>query len=78
MRFVADENLDLTVVGRLREAGHEVFAVVKMEPGIPDEAVLGLANAHGAMLATEDKDFGELGNGSPRLRTAICRSTIHS
>jgi predicted nuclease of predicted toxin-antitoxin system len=60
MRIVADENLDLTVVGRLREAGHEVFAVVEMEPGIPDEAVLGLANSQEAMLVTEDKDFGEL------------------
>ena len=78
MRLVADENLDLTVVKRLREAGHEVFAVVEMEPGIPDEAVLGLANSHGAMLVTEDKDFGEIGIGSPRLRTAICRSTIPS
>jgi len=60
MRLVADENLDLTVVGALRETGHDVFAVVEMEPGIPDEVVLGLANAHGAMLVTEDKDFGEL------------------
>jgi predicted nuclease of predicted toxin-antitoxin system len=76
MRLVADENLDLTVVGALREAGHEVFAVVEMEPGIPDEAVLGITNSQVAMLVTEDKDFGELGNGSPRLRTAICRSRI--
>jgi len=60
MRLVADENLDLSVIGRLRAAGHEVFAVVEMEPGIPDEAVLGIANAEGAMLVTEDKDFGEL------------------
>jgi predicted nuclease of predicted toxin-antitoxin system len=49
-----------------------------MEPGIPDEVVLGITNSQVAMLVTEDKDFGELGNGSPRLRTAICRSTIHS
>ena len=31
-----------------------------MEPGIPDEVVLGTANSQGAMLVTEDKDFGEL------------------
>jgi predicted nuclease of predicted toxin-antitoxin system len=37
-----------------------VFAVVEMEPGIPDETVLGIANSQGAMLVTEDKDFGEL------------------
>ena len=78
MRLVAGENLDLTVVGRLREAGHEVFAVVEREPGIPDEAVLEIANSQGAMLVTEDKDFGELGIGSHRLRTAIRRATIPS
>ncbi len=47
MKFLADENLDLSVVARLREAGHQVLAVAEMEPGIPDEAVLDLANAIG-------------------------------
>jgi len=60
MRFVADENLDRSVIQRLREAGHEVISVAEMEPGIPDEAVLASANSHSAMLVTEDKDFGEL------------------
>lgn len=60
MKLLADENLDLSVVARLREAGHHVLAVAEMEPGISDDVVLGLANAETAMLITEDKDFGEL------------------
>jgi predicted nuclease of predicted toxin-antitoxin system len=60
MRFVADENLDRSVIERLRSVGHEVVSVAEMEPGISDEAVLATANALSAMLITEDKDFGEL------------------
>lgn len=60
MRFVADENLDRSVIQRLREAGHEVVSVSEMEPGISDELVLETANSRSAMLITEDKDFGEL------------------
>jgi predicted nuclease of predicted toxin-antitoxin system len=60
MKFVADENLDRSVIRKLREAGHEVISVAEMEPGIPDDVVLATANSHAAMLITEDKDFGEL------------------
>lgn len=60
MKFVADENLDRSVIQKLRDAGHEVISVAEMEPGIPDEVVLAAANSHAAMLITEDKDFGEL------------------
>jgi predicted nuclease of predicted toxin-antitoxin system len=31
-----------------------------MEPGIPDDEVLNLANNKGEILLTSDKDFGEL------------------
>jgi predicted nuclease of predicted toxin-antitoxin system len=60
MIFLADESVDQPIVERLRRAGYPVRAVVEMEPGIPDELVLRLANADGAMLLTADKDFGEL------------------
>lgn len=60
MKFLADENLDRSVIQKLREAGHEVISVAEMEPGISDEVVLSAANFHEAMLVTEDKDFGEL------------------
>jgi predicted nuclease of predicted toxin-antitoxin system len=60
MKLVADENIDLSVVARLREAGHVVLAVAEMDPGISDDVVLETANAGNAILMTEDKDFGEL------------------
>ncbi|MCB1089297.1 MAG: DUF5615 family PIN-like protein [Verrucomicrobiae bacterium] len=60
MNLVADENLDRTVIERLREAGHVVWAIVEMAPGISDDDVLSLANREEATLITEDKDFGEL------------------
>ncbi|MES2660930.1 MAG: DUF5615 family PIN-like protein [Verrucomicrobiota bacterium] len=60
MKLLADENIDLSVVARLRDAGHEVPSVAEMEPGIPDDVVLEKANAEVATLLTEYKDFGEL------------------
>ncbi len=60
MNLLADENVDRTVVERLRQAGHTVLAVADMEPGIGDPMVLARANEAQALLLTEDKDFGEL------------------
>ena len=60
MNFLADENVDRQIVDRLRRDGHNVLYVAEMEPGIPDDAVLDLANGEGALLLTADKDFGEL------------------
>ncbi|WP_373529011.1 DUF5615 family PIN-like protein [Nostoc sp.] len=60
MKFLGDENLDWQIVERLRLDGHEVLYVVEMEPGIPDDEVLNLANNESAILLTSDKDFGEL------------------
>jgi predicted nuclease of predicted toxin-antitoxin system len=58
--LLADENIDKSLVTRLREDGHEVLAVAEMKPGIEDDVVLTLANERKALLVTEDKDFGEL------------------
>ena len=60
MKFLGDENLDWQIVERLRLDGHEVLYVVEMQPGIPDDEVLNLANNESAILLTSNKDFGEL------------------
>ena len=60
MKFLADESVDQKVVDQLRMDGHEVWYVAEMEPGIPDDLVLGWANQEMAILVTADKDFGEL------------------
>ena len=37
MKFVADENIDRSIVERLRSQGHELFYVAEMDPGISDD-----------------------------------------
>ena len=60
MNLLADESVDRQIVARLRQDGHDVVYIAEQEPGISDETVLQRANESGAMLLTEDKDFGEL------------------
>jgi predicted nuclease of predicted toxin-antitoxin system len=60
MKFVADENIDLPIIARLRSDGHQVYAVVETSAGISDDEVLKQANQRGVILLTGDKDFGEL------------------
>ncbi|HEX5273526.1 MAG TPA: DUF5615 family PIN-like protein [Gemmataceae bacterium] len=60
MNLVADENIDRGVVERLRRDGHAVDWIAEISPSVSDEEVLGRAAASGAVLITEDKDFGEL------------------
>jgi predicted nuclease of predicted toxin-antitoxin system len=60
MLCLADENIERTIVERLRADGHDVAWVADMEPGIDDDAVLAAASAEERLLITSDKDFGEL------------------
>lgn len=60
MRLFADENIDASIVDRLRSDGHDVPSVAEMSPSITDEEVLENANAGQYILLTGDKDFGEL------------------
>jgi len=63
--------VEYQVVERLREDGHEVLYVAEMEPGIPDDAVLDLANREEAPLLTTDRDFGELVFRQRRLHSGV-------
>lgn len=60
MKLFADENLDRSLVDRLRDEGHDVLYAAEMELGMEDDVVLQRANERQALLVTEDKDFGEL------------------
>jgi predicted nuclease of predicted toxin-antitoxin system len=60
MNFLADENLDIQIVTKLRQDGHLVLYVIELEPGISDDEVLDMANSNNCLLITADKDFGEL------------------
>ena len=67
--FMYFEDLDLC--RRARMAGHQIWYVAEMEPGISDETVLTLANQEGAILLTADKDFGELVYRQGRIAPGI-------
>lgn len=71
MNLLADESIDWPIVERLRSDGHQVWYVAEMDPGIPDEAVLELANQQVALLLTADKDFGELVFRQRRLAPGV-------
>jgi predicted nuclease of predicted toxin-antitoxin system len=71
MNLLADESVDRQIVNRLRLDGHTIWYVTEMEPGIPDEGVLDLANREGAVLLTADKDFGELVFRQRRLTLGV-------
>jgi predicted nuclease of predicted toxin-antitoxin system len=60
LKIVADENVDIQIVERLRVDGHEVLVIAELAPGIDDETVLGHSRQANAVLLTADKDFGEL------------------
>ncbi len=60
MNIVADENIDLQIVERLRADGHDVIYVAELNPGIDDDTVLGHSHQRAAVLLTSDKDFGDL------------------
>jgi predicted nuclease of predicted toxin-antitoxin system len=60
MRFLADENCDLTVVRALRAAGHDVLCISQITPRAEDSEVIKLADDEKRILLTEDKDFGQL------------------
>jgi predicted nuclease of predicted toxin-antitoxin system len=60
MRFLADESCDFRVVRALRNAGHDVGAVIEISPGLDDAAVMDMAAREGRIFLTEDRDFGQL------------------
>ena len=60
MNLLADENIELPIVSRLRSDGHLILYVAELDPSIDDDEVMRWANNEGALLLTSDKDFGEL------------------
>lgn len=71
MKVLADENVDRPIVEQLRQSGYQVWYIAEMEPGIPDDSILDLANQEKALLLTADKDFGELVFRQKKVTTGI-------
>src|SRR4051794_17779872 len=59
------------VVQRLRQDGHDTTYVAELAPSIAADEVLQEANNRGALLLTEDKDFGELVHRLGRVHAGV-------
>jgi predicted nuclease of predicted toxin-antitoxin system len=71
MKFVADQCVAGPIIDRLRADGWDVLAVRDTAPGILDPNVLDMAVRAGAVLLTEDKDFGALAYRNALPHTGI-------
>ena len=60
MRFIADVNVPLMLVNRLRENGCDVSCVRDENPMASDDSILAQAQFDKRTIITFDKDFGEL------------------
>ena len=71
MLILADENCDRYLVGRLRDAGHDVQHILELRRGSRDEAVLDNSIRTGRILVTFDLDFGLMSERASELPPAI-------
>lgn len=75
--LLADENIDGRVVAGLRAAGFEIAWVAEAQPGAHDESVLAMADDAGAILITDDTDFGELVYGRRLVTAGVVLVRLH-
>ena len=60
MRILADENMPEQTVELLRMAGHYVHFATETMPSEADPNILSVATSENRLLATQDKDFGDI------------------
>ena len=60
MELLADENIPVLAITRLRDDGWTVHAMRDIDPGAHDDVVADLANRTNLLLVTQDRDFGEI------------------
>lgn len=60
MKFLANENIPLVTVYKLREAGFDITSISLDSPSITDEEVMQIAIAEHRTIITFDRDYGEL------------------
>ncbi|MFQ5673541.1 MAG: DUF5615 family PIN-like protein [Nitrospinales bacterium] len=60
MRFLANENVPLASIRRLRDSGYDVTAVKEVLPGATDQSVLTFAEKESRIISTFDRDYGNL------------------
>ncbi len=60
MNLLMDENVSRRIAERLQQDGHIIVFGQHVAGGEPDHEVLALASNMGAIVVTEDNDFGDL------------------
>ena len=60
MRFLADVNIEKTIVGELRELGYDTIWVAEDTPHLDDLGIFRIAKRENRILLTNDKDFGDI------------------
>ena len=60
MQFLANEDVPVASVRRLRVAGYDIAGIIEDSPGAKDESVLSRAHAEQRIILTFDRDYGEL------------------
>ena len=60
MKILADENIPLVIVEKLRGIGIDVISISQTDHGINDRKIIEIARDNKSIILTFDKDFGEL------------------
>lgn len=60
MRLLANENIPLASIVRLRNEGFDIIAVSEQFPSVKDETVILFASMENRIIITFDRDYGEL------------------
>jgi len=58
LRFLADVNVEKTIIDFLRQLGYLIQSVVEINTSMLDEDILNYAQRNNFILITNDKDFG--------------------
>ncbi len=60
MKWLADENIPIKVVNKLRQEGFDIIRIDEIKPGLSDKQVIEIAVKTSRAVITFDKDFGKL------------------
>lgn len=60
MKFLADVNIEKTIVDELRRIGYDIVWIVDENPYLDDMSIFKIAQNENRILLTNDKDFGEI------------------
>ena len=70
--FIADENIPMPSVRKLREAGLDILSIRETFASMDDIGIIQVASDENRVIITCDSDFGEL----LFFRRVICRASV--